>query len=375
MPISVSCSACNVRLTLGDDRAGDRFECPNCDAIIKVPGPSQPPARAAGGAVPLVAAAPSTRAPAPPPQPEPEDLPDDLPEDLPDDPVEEPRGMDRRVLVGIIAGAAALVLVGVAAVALAVREPAAVAKRDEPAAAPAPAPVAPPQPATNPTDKPGTVLPQKGGPGDPVGKQPSGGGPAPKTGPVQPPPPPPVLLDQFSATFLGSQGKGRRFCIIADNSGSMGGAKLANLKVQLNKTLTDLNAEGEFYVCFFNSKAEPMPHPTWVKAGSPEAEKMRAWVNGVRSTGGTVPAPAFDVAFKLDPPPDLIFFMTDGEFANTVAAKVAALNGTPRKAVVNTIMFGRGPPPKAPPVAPRSAEAQLRLIADQNGGTFTFYTP
>ena len=38
MAILAVCSGCNVRLTLGDDRAGDRFECPQCDAMIKVPG-------------------------------------------------------------------------------------------------------------------------------------------------------------------------------------------------------------------------------------------------------------------------------------------------------------------------------------------------
>ena len=36
MPIVITCSACDTRLTLGDDRAGDRFECPQCDATIKV---------------------------------------------------------------------------------------------------------------------------------------------------------------------------------------------------------------------------------------------------------------------------------------------------------------------------------------------------
>jgi hypothetical protein len=180
----------------------------------------------------------------------------------------------------------------------------------------------------------------------------------------------------------------------------MTGAKIADLRKQLLKTLTNLNAEGEFYVCFFNTVAEPMPHPTWVKAGGPEAEKVKTWVQGINARGGTNPMPAFEVAFKLTPPPDVIFFMTDGQFDPGVAARVVALNGTPRKTVVNTIMFGtnfsfpvrvfgvRVIPiqnlllvvpvmPPVPKVMPKMGigEDLLKKIAEQNGGTFTRYAP
>ena len=73
------------------------------------------------------------------------------------------------------------------------------------------------------------------------------------------------------------------------------------------------------------------------------------------------------------PPPDVIFFMTDGQFAAAVPGKVADLNGTPRKSVVNTILFaapGKGAPGKA-----AAAEGLLKQIADKAGGTFTRYVP
>ena len=83
--------------------------------------------------------------------------------------------------------------------------------------------------------------------------------------------------------------------------------------------------------------------------------------------------PAFEAAFKLNPPPDVIFFMTDGEFDPKAVRAVVDFNGTPRKSVVNTILFaapGKGPAPKA-----ANAERQLKTIAEQNGGTFTHYAP
>jgi hypothetical protein len=218
-----------------------------------------------------------------------------------------------------------------------------------------------------------------------------------KPEPARPPEPPKdVAALQYNAQFLGSQGQGRRFCIIADNSGSMSGAKIADLRAQLLKTLKALNGDGEFYVYCFNSKTEPMPHPTWLKAGAPEAEKVRAWVGDIRATGGTQPVPAFEAAFKLRPPPDVIFFMTDGLIPANVPDRVVALNAATPKVVVNTIMFanpepkvGAAPPPlpfppkgagpfPVPPkmgFGPGRAEEFLKRIAEQNGGTFTRYTP
>ena len=165
--------------------------------------------------------------------------------------------------------------------------------------------------------------------------------------------------------------KGRRFCIIADTSGSMGVAKLADLKTQLLKTLADLNQEGEFYIYSFNSTAEAMPHPGWLKGGAPEVTKVRSWVGALRAMGGTKPESAFEAAFKLDPPPDVIFFMTDGLIPATVPARVVALNGTPPKVVVNTIMYAaRG---EVVPKGEERAEELLKQIAEKGGGTFTRY--
>jgi hypothetical protein len=266
-------------------------------------------------------------------------------------------------VAGIFAGIAALLLVGVAVTVFAFSKPTETAKRDA-----EPAPAAPPTgvvaPAAAPANIPSEAKPSATGTADPQ----------PKADPPSKPDPVPVtvLPPQFSAQFLGSQGQGRRFCIIADYSDSMRGAKLANAKTQLVKTLTELNPEAEYYVIAFHARPEPMPYPTWLKAGAAETEKVKEWAKSLGTHNGTIPFPAFEAAFKLSPPPDVIFFMTDGQFAAAVPGKVAELNGTPPKTVVNTILFastGKGAAKAG------NAEDLLKQIATKSGGTFTRYVP
>lgn len=331
MAIIAFCSKCNVRLTLGDDRAGDVFECPRCETPIRVPGAAGPPGDSRPPPLP------GRRAVSPPPLPAPE----------------PGRRADWRVRAGLLAGCLGLLAAGGVAAVFAVRQPGpaeAVAYQPEP---PPPAAVVPPP-----------VVPVVG---PPKVEPPS---PPPQVGP---PPRPAPSGDQYNAQFLGSQGQGRRFCIIADNSGSMTGPKLADLKKQLLKTLSDLDQRGEFYVYFFNSRADPMPHPGWLKAGAPEAEKVRDWVGSMRATGGTLPAPAFEAAFRLDPRPDVLFFMTDGFIPPTVPDRVAALSAAGPKVKVNTILFAAAKDGALPTGVAGRPEDVLKRIAEQNGGTFTRY--
>lgn len=360
MAIQITCSACNVRLSLGDDRAGDRFECPQCDAIIKVPYPE------------------GQSAPKPAPAPKQAAKPARTPRAVEPDHEDEPRGPDKRVIVGIAAGIMALLVVGAAVVLFAVRKPKEpdIVRVEEPPAPPAvvkpfePPPVpkkAPPVTVTPPT---------------PIDNAP------PVLTPLVVDPPADDSGKQFTTSFLGSQGKGQRFCIIADNSGSMGGAKLADLKTQMLKTLDEMNANAEFYIYFFNSASEPMPHATWLKPGAADADKVKKWVKDTPARGGTNPLPSFEAALRLDPKPDVIFLMTDGQFSPNIPPRMADLNGSPPKSVVNTILFEPrfgGPMPKLPPGVPMPpppkggavpfAENQLRQIAEKGGGTFTRYSP
>lgn len=172
-------------------------------------------------------------------------------------------------------------------------------------------------------------------------------------------------LDQ--AEFLGTRARGKRFCIIADASNSMRGAPLAHLKKEIVKTLDNLRSSSEFYVIFFNATDIPMPYPGWLSAEKENIAKVKPWVEGMTTVLKTLPASAFQRAFQLKPKPDVIFFMTDGLIPKNVPVQVANLNKTPPRVTIHTIMFTRryDAHPKG-----GQAEAQLRLMADQSGGTY-----
>ncbi|MFO0965500.1 MAG: hypothetical protein U0793_07930 [Gemmataceae bacterium] len=161
--------------------------------------------------------------------------------------------------------------------------------------------------------------------------------------------------EQLEVQFLQSVAKGHRFAIIADRSGSMNNPvslvdpltkavgfkpSIDCLHEELGRTLSSFKPGSYFYVSFFDDHIIPMPGlDTWVEGGKPLDDIMR-WVRMVRPAGGTEPLPAFQKCFSLDPAPDVIFFMTDGEFNPLVVPEVARMNATrPKKVVINTIQF------------------------------------
>ena len=351
MAIVAICSGCKVRLTLGDDRAGETIECPRCDAAITIPP--------AGSRTPAEPPPPAAPRPLPPPLPAGATPPVSTGRPLEPLPPPEPLPgpgwwANRRIRLGLLVGAGVLLATLIALFAF--RGPTDTPKPDpDPPIAGTPAPTG--------TAGTGGTTPPPSGSGN---TSPGIGQPTPPTG----------VPDQYNLQFLGSQGQGRRFCIIADNSGSMGGAKIADLKKQLLKTLSELDRQGEFYIFFFNFGTTAMPHPTWLKAGAPETDRIRTWIESRTAGGGTLPEPAFEAAFKLSPPPDVIFFMTDGLIPATVPARVVALNKSTPKVIVNTIMFTQpGKGKFIPKGGILREEDALKRIAEQSGGTFTRYTP
>ncbi len=177
------------------------------------------------------------------------------------------------------------------------------------------------------------------------------------------------------ADFLGSTSEGRRFCIIADNSNSVAGASLAQLKKEIMRTITQLKPTSQFFIIYFNKTDFPMPFPNWLSAEKENIEKVRPWVEQAGTALGTRPNSSFVRAFKLDPPPDCIFFMTDGQFQNKKTEDVVELlnrlNAKEPKVQVNTIWFTKGSGKTPKKAAPMTV---LRNIAEKNGGTFKHFS-
>src|SRR5262249_43831968 len=107
--------------------------------------------------------------------------------------------------------------------------------------------------------------------------------------------------------FLGSIGKGNRFVIIADRSGSMNSQirlldpitkmyterrSIDCLHEEMIKTLKNMKLGAYFYICFFDHTIDPMPFAgdSWMEGGQP-LEPVVNWINGINARGGTVPLP------------------------------------------------------------------------------------
>jgi hypothetical protein len=163
--------------------------------------------------------------------------------------------------------------------------------------------------------------------------------------------------------FMGVEGSGERFLIIADRSSSMNGPKLEYVKAEILKTLSDLRPGAKFYVIFYDSTATPMPGNRWV-SGRSQAVQAANWIRQIYAQGGTEPLPAFELAFRMQPRPDTIFFMTDGLFSNNVPDAVNRLNNGRPKVVIHAISF-----------IDRSSESMMRQIAEQSGGQYRHVDP
>jgi len=163
------------------------------------------------------------------------------------------------------------------------------------------------------------------------------------------------------ATFFGTTARGSRFAIIADNSGSMRGAPMDYLKTEIAKTLTKSSGNAKFYVTFFNTTATSQTLNHWT-AGRDDIAAVNSWVKSMQTGGGTVPLSGFEHVLKLKPPPDVVYFMTDGNFDPREAEQILALNKALKPpAVIHTIALGG-----------RAGEPLLKQIASQSKGTYRF---
>jgi len=167
------------------------------------------------------------------------------------------------------------------------------------------------------------------------------------------------------AKFFGVEARGQRFAYVCDVSGSMAGPKLGQLKLELEKSLDALLEQAQFIVYFFESEVFTGGNkPKWSEATGRNKGPVFLQLKNLTARGGTVPSPAFRMAFALKPRPDAIYFMTDGLFDAEIVNEIATMNRAGKKVPVHCIAFGD-----------RSSEALMKKIAADSGGTYTFVPP
>ncbi len=158
---------------------------------------------------------------------------------------------------------------------------------------------------------------------------------------------------------LGGSARGiRRIVYVVDRSGSMLDT-FGYVRRELERSINELRRGQKFHVIFFNS-GPPLENPPRRLVSAIQAQKMAffAFLGDIFPEGSTNPEPAMRRALALKP--DLIYFLTDGEFAPTLVEQLKKWNKD-QKVRIYTIAFLR-----------RNGEDLLRQIARQNGGEFRF---
>jgi hypothetical protein len=127
-----------------------------------------------------------------------------------------------------------------------------------------------------------------------------------------------------------------------------------------SQTIKALKPDTRFSVVFFDDTAH-MIEPAWMHT---DADRTRALavIAAQHTGGGTNPTQAFEFAFKtLDPLPDCIYYMTDGQTNADVVGILRLLNKGPNKTTVHAIAFGD-----------QSLEMTMKQIAADNNGAYLF---
>lgn len=158
------------------------------------------------------------------------------------------------------------------------------------------------------------------------------------------------------ASFYGSGGNAYKVCYVIDRSGSLLDT-FDYLREELKQSIRGLVPQQQFHVIFFSGgKPEEMPSRKLLYATLANKKKAFAFLNSVVPSGQTNPEPAIERAFAYKP--ELIYFMTDGDFPPKILDLLGKLNED-RKIKINTLSFVFKP-----------GEELLRKIADEHGGRY-----
>jgi hypothetical protein len=165
--------------------------------------------------------------------------------------------------------------------------------------------------------------------------------------------------------FFGVQAVGNRVVYVVDSSRSMNHphesiakTRFGRVKLEIAYSIRRMNSEMEFFIIFFNNNAVPMPSRKLQPALPAPKKHYLTWMANVKTGGQTDPRDALRVALLLRP--DMIYFLTDGEFRSSVVRDVTKLNRF-RRTPIHTFGLGN-----------RSGEPMLKIIAERNGGTYRF---
>ena len=196
-----------------------------------------------------------------------------------------------------------------------------------------------------------------------------------------------VLNKAFASNFMGVKSQANKILFIIDYSASMRGRDKV-MRYELCKAIDKLPAVGSVAVLFFSGptwiagqdanalhknwegtngggwkpKAGHTPErPKWLPVTPSNKKKLKEAVVSTPLTLGTVWDNSFEWAFYMNPKPDVIYFMTDGN-ANKNLQGIDIIKSKKGKTKIYTIGYG----------APAGAKQPLEEIAAMTGGKSKF---
>lgn len=196
-----------------------------------------------------------------------------------------------------------------------------------------------------------------------------------------------VLNKAFASNFMGVKSKANKILFIIDYSASMNGRDKV-MRHELSAAIEKLPAVGSVSVIFFsgptwvagqdakalhknwsgsngggwkpNDGFEPV-RPKWLPVTPSIKKRLVQAVHDTPLTFGTVWDNSFDWAFYMNPKPDVIYFMTDGN-SNKNFQGMEIIKQKKGRTKIYTIGYG----------APAGAKEPLELIAAMTGGKSKF---
>ena len=171
--------------------------------------------------------------------------------------------------------------------------------------------------------------------------------------------------DGTGTSFFGLTAQGQKFVFVVDASSSMRRPSFGpertlfnRVKLEIMRSVRLMTEQQRFYIVFFNDSFLPMPSKSLVTADKDSQAYYLRWMSRVESGGPTDPERALQLALGLQP--DVIYFLTDGEFKRGLVKRIDEMNRA--GVVIHTINYG----------SDEDESETLREIAEQNGGTYYF---
>lgn len=161
-----------------------------------------------------------------------------------------------------------------------------------------------------------------------------------------------IVKGDATVNFFGATGKGSKFVFVFDRSGSMRGRPLESVKRELIKSLEPLKSNHSFNIIAYDSRYDMWRDRLISATRENKADAVR-FVEGTVDRGGTQPREPLLTAISQKP--EVIFFMTDGQFS----LDLDEIGGKARGVIINVVQFSEGGP-----------LAILQELANRTGGEF-----